>query len=723
MLGLVNNKFIIGKEEYYCIAAEMHYYRVHKRYWAICFERIKKAGFTMICSSVPWNLHERAIGQFDFAGVSGSQTDLIVFLELAREFGFKVILRCGPYIGAEWSNGGIPDFIFADTEILSRDKEGNPLKSESEAGVDSGFVPSYLHPKYLNHIKRYFSGLVESIQNYIYPKGPVFLMHIDEDISFRGNNRPFDGDYGDFALKTGYIGFLEKKYGSVESLNIAYNKKVRKFSEVEAPTKIEVKKPEEILRYLDWAEFKENTLSDYVNVVRERLESLGVGALFSTGVPHRSYFGAPANWKAISDHKVYVGLSLDKYENYPQISRHLRYLNSTSNFSWASRLFTGKPAGEPSVAEKYGGIENRSLKFQLTTALSSGIKGIVSYMFIERDHWYGSPLGEDGTVRESYDLISRLNEAIPRMKLENLYNLAQVGIAYDRSLLRYRYLDVDQPFPYINYLFDFCIPGLYRSFSRLNYDYDIIDTSTVSRFGELKVVFVPIAEFMPESMQTRLIEIIKEGANVVFIGLLPRYNEIMRPSHLLSKTLGITTKSDWSFGKVQMGQKSYDTQFFGAISKKNSAWRIFAKSGNKVIGASRKLGKGSCYVFTFDPGITYDPGKTDLLKKLFDNHKITTPVYSSDPDVDIIAHTDGARITTLYLINHAFRSDNDCPDNLRRVVIRVDPSIIKGSSGSRIKLVDLLGDEVIQTTVKELGEGLFVEIENMDSRVYLVEKR
>ncbi len=66
MLGIIENKFVIGRDEYFPFSAEMHYFRVEKRYWSICFERIKRAGFKIISSYVPWNLHEVRPGEFDF---------------------------------------------------------------------------------------------------------------------------------------------------------------------------------------------------------------------------------------------------------------------------------------------------------------------------------------------------------------------------------------------------------------------------------------------------------------------------------------------------------------------------------------------------------------------------------------------------------------------------------------------------------------------------------
>lgn len=108
MLSLLKNTVLIGKEEYRLNCAEIHYFRVSKKYWSVCFERIKKAGFRIISTAVPWGLHEISMGEFDFTGETDGRTDLVVFLELAREFGFKVMLKIGPYIGRNGKMADIP---------------------------------------------------------------------------------------------------------------------------------------------------------------------------------------------------------------------------------------------------------------------------------------------------------------------------------------------------------------------------------------------------------------------------------------------------------------------------------------------------------------------------------------------------------------------------------------------------------------------------------------
>ena len=145
MLKVANNKLVIGKEEYQPFSAEMHYFRVNKRHWSICFERIRKAGFRIISTCVPWNLHESALGEYDFFGTTDHTKDLVVFLELAREFGFKVVLHPGPFVDSDWKNGGYPDFLYNYPEIFVKGPSGETFHLSNQrqiAGNESSAVSS-----------------------------------------------------------------------------------------------------------------------------------------------------------------------------------------------------------------------------------------------------------------------------------------------------------------------------------------------------------------------------------------------------------------------------------------------------------------------------------------------------------------------------------------------------------------------------------------------------
>lgn len=56
----------------------------------------------------------------------------------------------------------------------------------------------------------------------------------------------------------------------------------------------------------------------------------------------------------------------------------------------------------------------------LITCLALGIKGFNHTMFVERDHWYGSPLAEDGTIQDGYELVKNFNLLLERINLKSL---------------------------------------------------------------------------------------------------------------------------------------------------------------------------------------------------------------------------------------------------------------------------------------------------------------
>ena len=125
-LKVVDHKFVIGKEEYYPFIAEMHYYRIPKRYWSVCFERIRKAEFRIISTSVPWNLHEARQGDFDFSGASDQAKDLVVFLELCREPSLQILLRADDDLSVrpDSSFGAAVEEILGPGSLVRRVRSG-----------------------------------------------------------------------------------------------------------------------------------------------------------------------------------------------------------------------------------------------------------------------------------------------------------------------------------------------------------------------------------------------------------------------------------------------------------------------------------------------------------------------------------------------------------------------------------------------------------------------
>jgi len=113
--------FLLDGEPHRVLSGAIHYFRVHPDLWQ---DRIRKArlmGLNTIETYVAWNAHAPRPGEFDLTG----GLDLGRFLDLVAAEGMHAIVRPGPYICAEWSNGGLPYWLFADGTVgVRRDEPG-----------------------------------------------------------------------------------------------------------------------------------------------------------------------------------------------------------------------------------------------------------------------------------------------------------------------------------------------------------------------------------------------------------------------------------------------------------------------------------------------------------------------------------------------------------------------------------------------------------------------
>jgi len=721
LLGFVDNKFVIGRDEFLPISAEIHYFRVQKRYWSICFERIKKSGFRIISSFVPWNLHEERPGEFDFQGFDNPFKDLVVFLELAREFGFKIILRPGPWIKSEWPDGGLPKYIFSDESLIARDSSGGLLMATNSGGVKPSYQPSYLHPKYISHVKRYIGGLVEAIQNYIFPKGPVFLIQLDNEITFGGNDELFSADYNSHFVNELYPAFLEDKYENVKNLPSCYGK-TRSFNNITPPIELVLKKPDYLIQYFDWLEFKGRVVEDYITILRDRWESLGVGCMFSVTVPSSKDCTIPVSWEKIRSDRTILGTSIDSSDDINQISRKLRLNRNLAGYCWSSQLAAGAPHNNNSQPPL---IDYRKQRFLLISSLAAGLKGLNYYMFVGRNLWAGSPLDEDGTVNENYDCIRKLNLAYDVIDISSTKSKSAIALGLYKPYQWFNQIIGESGFDYINDIVDQTFKYLTIDLGGLNYNYDIYDLESsnefmrLDEFSEKKIMFVPCAEIMSDELQKRLVELVTGGMTVVFIGLLPKYNMHFKPSKILSKNLGLSTKISYSSANVTADDYSFKSLQYGYIQSRGTA-KTIAKTGAKVIGVSKKLGKGKFYYFTYDLSAKGEPGKLGFLKKLLDENEISTPVSCSDPQIQVVIHTNDKGIL-LYILNTDMSTSTD--NSTKKVIVAVDLSQA-GFRQAKVVLHDIFDPEVkISTTSTALKEGIIFEIGNLDAHLYFIPKK
>jgi beta-galactosidase len=114
-------------------------------------------------------------GEFNFSGI----LDLERYIQLADKVGLNVIIRTGPYICAEWENGGLPSWL---------------LKKEYNIRFRCNTEP------YMTHIKDWFKVLLPKIKPYLEANGgPVIALAVENE-------------YGSFGDDFSYLKEIEKIY-------------------------------------------------------------------------------------------------------------------------------------------------------------------------------------------------------------------------------------------------------------------------------------------------------------------------------------------------------------------------------------------------------------------------------------------------------------------------------------------------------------------------------
>lgn len=163
--SLGDTDFLRDGHPHQVISGAIHYFRVHPDQWQ---DRIRKArlmGLNTIETYVAWNAHEPRRGAWDASGGN----DLGRFLDLVHAEGMDAIVRPGPYICAEWHNGGLPVWLTGSIEGL-----------RSSA------------PDFLAEVSAYLRRVYDIVApRQIDRGGPVVLVQIENEYGAYGSDRAY----------------------------------------------------------------------------------------------------------------------------------------------------------------------------------------------------------------------------------------------------------------------------------------------------------------------------------------------------------------------------------------------------------------------------------------------------------------------------------------------------------------------------------------------------
>ncbi|MCX3062087.1 glycoside hydrolase family 35 protein [Streptomyces beihaiensis] len=146
------------------LSGALHYFRVHEEQWAHRLGMLRAMGLNCVETYVPWNLHEPRPGEVRDVAMVGR------FLDAVRDAGMWAIVRPGPYVCAEWENGGLPHWVTG------------PLGRRIRTGDE----------EFLAAVERWFGALMPYVvERQVDRGGPVIMVQVENEYGSYGS----DGRY------------------------------------------------------------------------------------------------------------------------------------------------------------------------------------------------------------------------------------------------------------------------------------------------------------------------------------------------------------------------------------------------------------------------------------------------------------------------------------------------------------------------------------------------
>lgn len=163
---IAGDDFVLDGEPFRILSGAIHYFRVHPDDWADRIHKARLMGLNTIETYVPWNAHEPREGEWRADG----WLDLDRFLRTVADEGMHAIVRPGPYICAEWDNGGLPAWLFTDPAVGIRRSE----------------------PVFVAALTRYLRNVLDIVRPLqVTDGGPVLLVQVENEYGAYGDDKEY----------------------------------------------------------------------------------------------------------------------------------------------------------------------------------------------------------------------------------------------------------------------------------------------------------------------------------------------------------------------------------------------------------------------------------------------------------------------------------------------------------------------------------------------------
>lgn len=491
--------------------------------WGEDLDQIKATGFNTVKCWVDWSTAEPKRDTFNF-------DNLNLLLKLAEQRGLRVIVQIYTDSAPDWVGIRYPDGRFVDRSGAVVTSQSAPGYCIDHAGVQAEVV-KFLEAlsRDANHSPALYGWDVWSEPHVInwadfsYLANPEFCFCPSSQARFRR--------------------WLEAKYKTLDALNAAWYRKFASWDEVQPPRFSTILSYTD---YLDWRAFIDDKLGGDLKTRVDAIRSAdhahpitshaAVPGLFTS--PTDGY-GEPDDWK-MSANADFFGTSIyPKHSEsthpwaYGMLAAGLDFARSAGHSLgkgfWIGELQAGQGATGMRIADP---VTAHDEEYWMWQVIAHGAREIAIYAWYPMSSGFESNgyglINLDGTLTDR----ARAAGATARIIQSNAASLeaaqpaaAQVAILYDR--LSYMVGGSQPSLSNLGNAERDSLLGTYRAFFEKQIPVDFVDPAAQNgeRLDQYKILFLPYAVMLSESVAAEVKDYIANGGTVVAEARLAWNNE------------------------------------------------------------------------------------------------------------------------------------------------------------------------------------------------------
>ncbi|MHB8245691.1 MAG: beta-galactosidase [Acidimicrobiales bacterium] len=648
--------------EPYLLSGEFHYFRLPREVWTDRLRQVAEAGLTTVSIYVPWNWHQASEDRLDLTGTSNPDHDLRAVLGEIGEAGLSCVFRPGPFVTAEWRQGGIPDWF------LERNPSAAALDSSGSPAGNGRLYPAitYAHPAYRAAARAWLEPVFELAGDYLASRGgPIVNVQLDDEPSYW--QRLFDPlgvDYNPCLVEASdgpsrYAAWLLARYGSLDSLNGAYGTSWSKPGDI-VPPRERAGSVQGLPRFIDWLDFKFAEINDYISYLCDVTTGAGVDVQLSILHPYLLPLGTLRCREYVKEHELPLQLTNECYLTlFSGGSGSENKLGAVLACHEIYRMWALPETGPLVTMELQSSnssyITPGAMELLYALTVARGIRGVNYFMMVGGQNPLGyenetgaeydisAPISPDGLCRPHYEVIAKLSQMVHGWIDERLA---------DAVPLRDVWIGCYQPYEAMLLSVHesmFGLDGFAEAFNSgdiglseanslvalfgvnsVSFGCADLETVTAEELAAVEQLWLPGGPFLSRAVQEKLAAYVQSGGDLVVLPALPGLDEQMRPCTVLSD-LALGTGRQIGDPSTAEGSLLYGTGgetmvTSGSLRRwevdKGCTELVHNKEG-AVCGFSRPIGRGKMTVLGFH--LKYTPtagsGQHAFLRSLLRGEK------------------------------------------------------------------------------------------------------